>query len=267
MRGEMKGNDDEPTARSGESDPKAKTLAKKGAPPPVKPAITIEEAETSKETYVSGKATLVDDNVLTSASEVGEYDPPPGGITSTPMPQDVRKLASVTPYHSGQAESSRFKEDDRLTAIGTLQVPLERAASDIGKKTKKTAKGSAASSLVSAALSKGGASGAMVTPRTKRTRGDTKHLSEEKLLEPRVPRKQGRKGISPGSGTSRGRGTEGRRGSMVETEVNKLNRLEAQAASLAAAEADKANSDRSTRNIDMQRYIETQEDKTEFRRR
>jgi hypothetical protein len=48
---------------------------------------------------------------------------------------------------------------------------------------------------------------------------------------------------------------------MVETEVNKLNRLEAQAASLAAAEADKATSARSTKTKDMQRYLEDQEDK------
>jgi hypothetical protein len=103
----------------------------------------------------------------------------------------------------------------------------------------------------------------MFTPRTKRTRGDTKQLAEGKLLEPRVLKKQGKQGISPGSGgTSCGRGTEGRCGSMVETEVNKLYRLEAQAASLTAAEDGKATSARSTNSKDMQQYLETQEDKT-----
>jgi hypothetical protein len=49
---------------------------------------------------------------------------------------------------------------------------------------------------------------------------------------------------------------------MVETEVNKLNRLEAQAAGLAAAEANKATTARSTKSQDMQQYLTTQEDKT-----
>jgi hypothetical protein len=66
----MKGNDHEPAKRPGESDPKAKTLAKKGATQPDKPAITIDEAETSKETYMSKRPTLVEDNVLTSTSDV-----------------------------------------------------------------------------------------------------------------------------------------------------------------------------------------------------
>jgi hypothetical protein len=131
----MKGNDDEMTARSGKLDPKAKTLEKKGAPPPEQLAITIDKAETSKETYVSERATLIDNNVQTSASDVGEYDPPTGGITLTPVPQDGKKIASVTPYHRGEAESSRFEEDATLTALGTLQVP-GKAASNIRKTMK-----------------------------------------------------------------------------------------------------------------------------------
>jgi hypothetical protein len=95
--------------------------------------------------------------------------------------------------------------------------------------------------------------------RTKRTRSDSKALAEGKLLEVRVSRKPGKK-VAPGSGTGRGRGAEGRRGSIVGTKVNKLNRLEAKADKLAAAEADIANSNQS-KNIDMQRYIDSQADK------
>jgi hypothetical protein len=86
----MDRTDDKLAERPGESDPKAKkTFAKKGALPPDKLAITIDEAETSKDTYVFERPTLVDNNVLTSTSDVGEYDPQPGGITSTPTTQDV----------------------------------------------------------------------------------------------------------------------------------------------------------------------------------
>jgi hypothetical protein len=52
---------DKPAERPGESEPQAK----KGAPPPDKtaPYITVDEAETSKDSYVSKRAMLVDDNV------------------------------------------------------------------------------------------------------------------------------------------------------------------------------------------------------------
>jgi hypothetical protein len=90
----MKENDDKPTARSGKSDPIAKTIEKKGAPPPEKPAITIDEGENSK-SYVTERATLVDTDVQTSASNVGDYDLSPG-LTSTPMPPGRQSLASVT---------------------------------------------------------------------------------------------------------------------------------------------------------------------------
>jgi hypothetical protein len=85
-----------------------------------------------------------------------------------------------------------------------------------------------------------------------------------KQLVPKVSKQLGKRANSPGSGTSRGhgRGTDGRPVSIVETEVNKLNRLEAQAASLAAAEADKATTARSTKSKDIQQYLTTQEDKT-----
>jgi hypothetical protein len=98
------------------------------------------------------------------------------------MPQDGKKLALVTPYHGGEAESSRFEEDVTLTALGTLQVP-GKAARDIGKMTK-TAKGASARSITSNASTKGS------KERMKRTRGDFKALAGGKLLEPRVSRKQ-----------------------------------------------------------------------------
>jgi hypothetical protein len=102
----------------------------------------------------------------------------------TPMPQDGKKLALVTPYHGGEAESSRFEEDVTLTALGTLQVP-GKAARDIGKMTK-TAKGASARSITSNASTKGS------KERMKRTdcEGDFKALAGGKLLEPRVSRKQ-----------------------------------------------------------------------------
>jgi hypothetical protein len=100
----------------------------------------------------------------------------------TPMPQDGKKLALVTPYHGGEAESSRFEEDVTLTALGTLQVP-GKAARDIGKMTK-TAKGASARSITSNASTKGS------KERMKRTRGDFKALAGGKLLELRVSRKQ-----------------------------------------------------------------------------
>jgi hypothetical protein len=72
---------DKPAKRPGESDPQTK----KGAPPPDKtaPYITVDEAETLKDSYVSERATLIDDNVMTSTSDV-EFAPQPGGITLTP---------------------------------------------------------------------------------------------------------------------------------------------------------------------------------------
>jgi hypothetical protein len=75
----MKGNDDEPTARSGKLDPKAKTLEKKGALPPEQLAITIDVAETSK-TYMSERPTLIKTDLQTSTSDVGESDSPPGAL-------------------------------------------------------------------------------------------------------------------------------------------------------------------------------------------
>jgi hypothetical protein len=169
--------------------------------------------------------------------------------------QDVRQLASVTTFHGGQVVSRQVEQDETSAAIGTLQIPSERAASDIGRKAKKKI-ASAASSVASATSE--------FTPRAKRTRGDTNLLAMGKQLEPKVSKKPGKRANSPGSGTSRGRGRgkDGICGSIVETEVNKLNCLEAQAASLAAAEADKATTARSTKSKDIQPYLTTQEDKT-----
>jgi hypothetical protein len=157
----MDGDDDKLAERPGESDAKAKKpQAKKGAPPPDKlaPLITIDKAETSKD-YVSKRPTLIDDNVVTSASDV-DYDPQPGGITLMPATQDVRQLASVTPFHGIHVVSRQAEQDETLAAIGTLQIPLERAANNIGTKEKK--KIASASSSVFLAASE-------FTPRTKRT--------------------------------------------------------------------------------------------------
>jgi hypothetical protein len=66
---------DKPAERPGESDPQAK----KGALPPDKmaPFITVDKAETSKDSYVSERATLIDNNVMTSKSDI-EFAPQPG---------------------------------------------------------------------------------------------------------------------------------------------------------------------------------------------
>jgi hypothetical protein len=151
--------------------------------------------------------------VLSSASDVGVYDPQPGGITSTPATQDVRQLASVTPFHGGHVKSSRVEQDETVAAIGTLQIPSERAASNRGKKTKKK--------VASAASSVASAQSEMFTPRSKRTRGDTKLLAAGKQLEPKVSKKLGKRALSPGSGTSRGRGgTDGGNGAVDSTRTH-----------------------------------------------
>jgi hypothetical protein len=131
-----------------------------------------------------------------------------------------------------------------LIELWTLQVP-GKADSNIGKTTKAD-KGPSAQSIASNASTKGSKEG------TKRTRHDSKAFAEGKVLEPRVSRKPGKKN-APGSSTGQGRGAEERRGSIVETKVTKLNRLEAKAAKL--AEADLANANQS-KNIDMQHYID-----------
>jgi hypothetical protein len=137
----MKGNDDKPTARSGKSDPKAKTIEKKGAPPPDTPAITIDKPNTSK-SYTTERPALIDNNVQTSASDGGgDHDLPPR-VTLTPMPPSRQILAPATPEHGGEAETSRLDYEDTLIDIGSLQVP-GKTASLIGKRTK-TAKGPSA---------------------------------------------------------------------------------------------------------------------------
>jgi hypothetical protein len=114
----MKGND----ARSGKLDPKAKTIEKKGAPPPDKPAITIDKPNTSK-SYTTERPALIDNNVQTSGSDGGgDHDLPPR-LTSTPMPPDRQILAPVTPEHGGEAETSRLDDEDTLIELGNLQVP------------------------------------------------------------------------------------------------------------------------------------------------
>jgi hypothetical protein len=172
----MKGND----ARSGKLDPKAKTIEKKGAPPPDTPAITIDKPNTSK-SYTTERPTLIDNNVQTSGNDGGgDHDLPPRS-TSTPMPPDRQILAPVTPEHGGEAETSRLDDKDTLIELGNLQVP-GMTASVIGKTTK-TAKGPAARSITSNASTQGS------KERTKRTRGNSKAIAERKTLELRVSRK------------------------------------------------------------------------------
>jgi hypothetical protein len=86
-----------------------------------------------------------------------------------------------------------------------------------------------------------------------------------KQLEPRVPKKPMKRANSPGSGAGPGRGRgkgDERRGSIVETEVNKLERQEALAASIAASEADKAATAESRKRTDIQQYLTTQDYKS-----
>jgi hypothetical protein len=116
----MKGDDEESTARSGKSDPKAKTLEKKVAPPPDKPAITIDEPNTSK-SYTTKRPALIDNNVQTLASNGGDHDLSPR-ITSTPMPPGRQIIAPATPEQGGEAKTGRFDEEDTLIDLGNLQV-------------------------------------------------------------------------------------------------------------------------------------------------
>jgi hypothetical protein len=173
-RREMEGND-KPAERPGESDPKAKNpQAKKGAPPPVKPAPcitvdTVDKAETSKDSYVSERPTLVDDNVMTSTSDI-DYDPQPRGITLTPATQDVRLLASVTPLHgSRQLVLRQIEQDETTAAIRTLRIPSERAASDNDPKAKKYYKQSLQVEKIASAASSVASAASAFTPRSKRT--------------------------------------------------------------------------------------------------
>jgi hypothetical protein len=246
----MKRNDDELTERSGKSDPTAKTLEKKGAAPPDKPLITIDEPNTSK-SYTTKRPALVDDSVQTSASDGGGVHDLPPRVTLTPMPPSRQILAPATPEHGGEAETSRLDDEDKLIDLGNFQV----LGMTVGRKTMKTAKGPAAQLITSNASTQGS------KERTKRTRGDSKATVEGKTLETRVSRKQGKKD-APGSGRGRGRGAEERRSSIVvQAEVNKLNRKDAKAAKIAAEKADIENESQSKR-IDTQRYIASQADKS-----
>jgi hypothetical protein len=117
----MKGDDDEQTARSGKSDLIAKKIEKKGAAPPDKPSIALDEPSTSK-SFTTKRATMIDDTVQTSARDGGgDIDPPPGG-TSRPMPPSRQILAPATPEHRGEAETSRIEDEDTLIESRNLQV-------------------------------------------------------------------------------------------------------------------------------------------------
>jgi hypothetical protein len=117
---------DKPAERPGESD----LQAKKGALPPDKtaPNIIVDKAENSNNTFVSEKATLIDDNMMTSTSDI-EFAPQPGGLTLTPATHDIRSLASVTP--------PSVLADGSTAVIGSLQNPLESAAGSLDPKAKK----------------------------------------------------------------------------------------------------------------------------------
>jgi hypothetical protein len=100
-------------SRSGTSNPIEKKLEKKGAAPPEKPSIALDEPSLSK-SYTTKKATMADDTVQTSASNGGkDIDPPPRG-TSTPILPSRQILAPATPEHGGEAETSRIEDEDTL---------------------------------------------------------------------------------------------------------------------------------------------------------
>jgi hypothetical protein len=91
-----RGDEGKQTERSGNRDPKAKTLAKntekKGAAPPEKLSLTIDKPTLSMSSETL-KATMADNTVHTSESDKGE-----DLITSTPMPPS-RILVPKTPDH------------------------------------------------------------------------------------------------------------------------------------------------------------------------
>jgi hypothetical protein len=91
-------------SRSGKPDPKAKTLAKnpekRGAAPPEKPSLTIDEPTLSG-SYETKKATMANTRVQTSESDKGN-----DLIPSTPMPPS-RILVPKTPDHGNEAASSK----------------------------------------------------------------------------------------------------------------------------------------------------------------
>jgi hypothetical protein len=190
---------------------------------------------------------LIDNIVITSTSDV-EFAPQPRGITSTPATQAV-ELASVTPLS--------VLADKATAAIGSLQKPSESAACGMDPKAKK---GIDKQSLQIEEVSLGASSlaSSAFTPRTKRTRADTKQLAMGNQLEPRVPKKPGRRANSPSGGRGRGRGKgDKRRESIIETEVNRLERLEALATNIAAADANKAVTAESRKRTDIQQYLTT----------
>jgi hypothetical protein len=135
----MEGDDDKQTTRSVKSDLIAKKPEKKGAAPPEKPTITLEEPSLSK-SYTTKKATMADNTVQTSESNRGkDIDPPPGG-TSMRMPPCRQILGPATPEHGGEAETSRIEDEDTLIESGNLQV-LQVPRLTVSVKTIKTAKG------------------------------------------------------------------------------------------------------------------------------
>jgi hypothetical protein len=117
------GDEGKRTERSGKPDPKAKTLAKntekKGAAPPEKPSLTVDEPTLST-SYETLKATMADTTVQTSESDKGD-----DLITSTLMPPS-RIIVPETPDHGDEAASSKEDEDKTLIKGGSnqgLQVP------------------------------------------------------------------------------------------------------------------------------------------------
>jgi hypothetical protein len=152
-------------SRSGKLDPKAKTLAKnpekKGAAPPEKPSLTVDEPTLSG-SYETKKATMADTTVQTSESNKGD-----DLITSTPMPPS-RILVPETPDRGDEAASSKEDEYNTLIERGSsqeLQVPKLKVS---GKTIRTPQK--ASGSIASDASSKGS--------RESRTRGDAAQISE-----------------------------------------------------------------------------------------
>jgi hypothetical protein len=110
-------------SRSGKPDPKAKTLPKnpekRGAAPPEKPSLTVDEPTLSG-SYETKKATMADTTVQTSESNKGD-----DLITFTPMPPS-KNLVPKTPDQGDEAAISKEDEDNLLIEGGSnqeLQVP------------------------------------------------------------------------------------------------------------------------------------------------
>jgi hypothetical protein len=237
-----RGDEGKRTERSGKPDPKAKTLAKnpekKGAAPPEKTSLTIDEPTLST-SYETLKATMADTTLQTSESDKGD-----DLITSTPMPPS-RIIVPKTPDHGDEAASSKEDKDKTLIERGSnqgLQVPKLK----VGGKTIRTPQ-KASGSIASDASSKGS--------RESRTRGDSAQIAEGIPLEEKLSKKQSKKGAG------RGRADPQRRSSLIVSAEEKKLEKEAKSDKIAADKANRAKAGNSKRSV-RERYIDSQTDKS-----